>query len=229
MNHETVAGADSSAATSSKEDFVLSFPTDMPVRDIIAKGKEQGIDISESYAYKVRRGATKKGKAAGLGKAKPARGKAPKAAKAAKAAKPAKAAKATAPKAAKKSVTKRDFVLKFPSDMPAADVVAEAVKAGVDLKVGYVHEVRSSVRKKGSKPGKPGRPRKNPAPAAAAPAPKAPRASKAGKAAASPAASEAVSDDVKAFRTLVLKLGFVQAQNLLSDLQSRYNALVNAS
>ena len=82
-----------------KTAFVMGLPRDMSAREVVAKGKAQGIKLSEAHVYKIRStskgGATKK--AAKGGAAKKA-AKAP-AKKAAKKAAPAK-------KAAKKKASK---------------------------------------------------------------------------------------------------------------------------
>jgi hypothetical protein len=40
--------------TVNKTQFVKSLPSDMPAKDVIAKGKEQGISLTEAYVYSIR-------------------------------------------------------------------------------------------------------------------------------------------------------------------------------
>lgn len=47
--------------TMSKADFVRSLPNDLPVREVLAKAKEAGLSISETYAYGVRAAGKNKG------------------------------------------------------------------------------------------------------------------------------------------------------------------------
>ena len=42
---------------------------------------------------------------------------------------------------------KIDFVLSLPLDMPAPDVSAKAKDAGLEIKPGYVHTIRSASKK----------------------------------------------------------------------------------
>lgn len=44
---------------------------------------------------------------------------------------------------------KNAFILSQPFDIPAKAVVREAIGAGIKIKAGYVHIVRSAARKKG--------------------------------------------------------------------------------
>jgi hypothetical protein len=46
-------------------------------------------------------------------------------------------------------VKKNAFILSQPFDVPAKAVVREAIGAGIKIKAGYVHVVRSAARKKG--------------------------------------------------------------------------------
>ncbi len=82
-----------------KTAFVMGLPRDMSAREVVAKGKAQGIKLSEAHVYKIR--STSKGgaKKASKGMASKKAAKAP-AKKAAKKAAPAK--KAGKKKAAKK-------------------------------------------------------------------------------------------------------------------------------
>lgn len=58
----------------SKTAFVLSLPLDMPAKDVIAKGKAQGLKLTEAYIYSIRSKA--KGR---VGKPAARRGRPPKA------------------------------------------------------------------------------------------------------------------------------------------------------
>jgi hypothetical protein len=75
-----------------KTAFVMGLPRDMSAREVVAKGKAQGIKLSEAHVYKIRStskgGATKKAAKGGAAKkAAPAKKAAKKAAPAKKAAK----------------------------------------------------------------------------------------------------------------------------------------------
>lgn len=52
-------------------------------------------------------------------------------------------------------MSKSEFVRKYPFDMPAAEVVAAAKKAGIKLTSGLVNVVRTADRKKAREQGKP--------------------------------------------------------------------------
>ena len=68
-----------------KTAFVMGLPRDMSAREVVAKGKAQGIKLSEAHVYKIR--STSKGGAAKKAAKAPAKKAAKKAAPAKKAAK----------------------------------------------------------------------------------------------------------------------------------------------
>ena len=60
--------------------------------------------------------------------------------------------KKTAPTSTKKPMTKAAFVRSLPATMSAADVVAEAQRAGIKISPAHVYVIRSNANKSGKKP-----------------------------------------------------------------------------
>ena len=124
----------------SKTSFVLGLAMDLPAKEVVAKAKEEGIELSEKYVYEVRaaqRAKTGKpkarrgaGKVAGRGPGRPRKVVSEKAPAAAKVAR-----KVRGPK--------REFVLSQPSSMTATEVVEAAKKRGMSLTANYVYNLRS--------------------------------------------------------------------------------------
>jgi uncharacterized lipoprotein YddW (UPF0748 family) len=59
--------------------------------------------------------------------------------------------KKTAPTSTKKHMTKAAFVRSLPATMSAAQVVAEAHKAGIKISAAHVYVIRSNANKSGKK------------------------------------------------------------------------------
>jgi len=188
----------------SKTSFVLGLAMDLPAKEVVAKAKEEGIDLSEKYVYEVR--AAQRAK---TGKPKVRKGAAKTAARRGPG-RPKKSAAEKAPAAGKTSRKvrgpKREFVLSQPSSMTATEVVEAAKQRGMSLTANYVYNLRSG---KGT-----------PAPKAAA------------KASPPRAAVEAVgltrgSIDAQ-FVTLALELGLARAADLLERVRSQARQLTSA-
>ena len=131
--------------------YILSLPTTLGPKAVVAKAKEKGYVTSEKNVHRVRSAKRKSGAA-------PA---------AAKKASPPKAARKSAPKAtakrgAKGGVNKSAFVRGLATSMSAKDVVDKAKAAGITLSEKYVYNVRASHRTRGASAPKrgPGRPPK---------------------------------------------------------------------
>jgi hypothetical protein len=107
----------------SKAGFVRSMPADMPPKEVSEKAKEAGIILSPKNISTIRA----KDRARGKG-----------------------APKASSPKKGtpKKGRTKTAFVLEFPFDLHARDVVAKAKSQGIVLTEKHVAAIRSIAKKK---------------------------------------------------------------------------------
>jgi len=189
-----------------KTSFVLSFPPDVPAKEVVAKGAEQGISLTEKGVYKTRFLARSKLKKAGQ-----------------------KAVKKTPPKAASKKAPKAQtkgkrgpgdgsgsaFVRAQPTSMKAGEVVAAAAAKGISITPGLVYSVRAAAKKAGAK------------------ATKSP-ASSTGKrrgrppAAAAKAASQVVvgGDREKQLIQLALDLGLSRSVELIEGIRAKINSLV---
>jgi hypothetical protein len=119
-----------------KTAFVLGLPRDLSAKEVVAKGKAQGIVLSEAHVYKIRSTAKSKG-------GTPARSSAA-----------SSASKASS--GGSSASSKRDFVLSFPAGTPAAEILTKAKSQGIGLSKAYLYTIRSSAGVKGT--GKRGRP-----------------------------------------------------------------------
>ncbi len=108
--------------------FILSLPPDVPVKDVLAKAKANGIEVTVGNVYRVRRlpAATK-------ATTKPGR----------PSSRPASAPRPTA-------LSKSDFIRSVPASTPAREVVAQARNVGLDLDVHYVYKIRAAAGSKGA-------------------------------------------------------------------------------
>jgi hypothetical protein len=129
-------GSTKKSKEQSKADFVLGLPKDLPRKEVVAKGKEAGITLTENYVSQVR--STRGTKSATKAKAKttPER---------------------PAAKNGSDSAQKAGFVAKFPATKPATEIVKEARKAGLTMSEKFVYRLRrngkGSPRKKRAKEG----------------------------------------------------------------------------
>jgi uncharacterized protein (DUF433 family) len=114
----------SNPATISKSDFIRQQPASMSVAEVVAKGKAEGLKLSDSLVYMVR------GPKSGKGKTKSAGAK-----------KAPVAAKAPAP------MSRADFVRQYPN-LSAKEIVAEAKTAGLKLVESNVYDTRKYDDKK---------------------------------------------------------------------------------
>ncbi len=107
-----------------KADFVRSMPTDMSAKDVIAKGKEAGISLTEDAVYKTRSLDKKRTKKKSSGKAKTGAKK---------------GAAASSPGRRGKSPDKKNRVLELRAQNPdwTADQIAKAAKCSTT----YVYSV----------------------------------------------------------------------------------------
>jgi hypothetical protein len=127
-----------------KADFVRSIGLDVRAKDVVQRAEAAGFSLSEAYVYGVRKGMSAKG-----GSAKAA---APKGARPA----PAKPAAAPAVKrgpSGPRAGSKKAFVLSFPGDTPARDILEAASAKGMEMSAGYVYWVRSDATRNGRKIG----------------------------------------------------------------------------
>jgi hypothetical protein len=120
-----------------KTAFVLGLPRDLSAKEVVAKGKAQGIVLSEAHVYKIRSTAKSKGGPAARSSTSSSS-----------------AAKASS--GGSSASSKRDFVLGFPAGTPAAEILAKAKTQGIGLSKAYLYTIRSSAGVKGT--GKRGRP-----------------------------------------------------------------------
>lgn len=191
-----------------KTSFVLSFPSDVPAKEVVAAGAAQGISLSEKGVYKTRY---------------LSRNKAPKAAKKAPAKAAPKAAK-KAPKAPKKAGKRGPgdgsgsaFIRQQPVSMKAGEVVAAAAKQGITITPGLVYSVRASMKKSGIK------------------APKAPSTTPSGKRRGRPPSAGKAAPQVvvvaggekeKQLISLALDLGLGRAIDLIEDFKAKIGSLI---
>ncbi|MFI5296825.1 MAG: hypothetical protein ACHREM_01895 [Polyangiales bacterium] len=174
--------ATAAAKPQTKTAFVLGFPRETPVADVVAKGKAAGFAISVDHVHKIRSVAkvsAKKKRAAKKAAKAPTAAKAKKQTAKSRAKKPGakkgapKAIAAAAPKSNVAFGSKKAFVESMPRTTPASEVVAAGKKQGIVLSTGYIYVLRSKSAAKGPKGSTkrgPGRPKgsKNKAPAATA-------------------------------------------------------------
>lgn len=125
-----------------KADFVRSIGLDVRAKDVVQKAAAAGFSLSEAYVYGVRK---EMGSRAPAGKS----------AEKAKNTKNAKPAAPSAPAPAKRGPSgpragsKKAFVLSFPTDTPARDILAAAATKGMEMSAGYVYWVRSDATRNG--------------------------------------------------------------------------------
>lgn len=184
-----------------KADFILQQPADMPIPDLIAKGKEAGMDLTPEYVRKVRQ--TK-----GAGAAPEA---APAAAPSMKKTVGRKAPPKRGPGRRRAGGTnKAEFVRRMPANMAASEVVKAAIKEGIDLDADYVYKVRHAQRQR-EKEARSRVTAAKAAPVATVESPKEPAAS---------------ADAATRFRKLVLELGFARSRDLLQQLEKGLSELI---
>lgn len=194
-----------SKPAANKADFVRKFPTLSP-KDVVAKGKAEGITFNEHYVYNVR-----------AKRRTPAKGK--------QAAKKVAASKVLTAKTtpAKTSVTmsKSDYVRKFPS-LSAKDLAAKAKAEGLKIEPVLVYKVRGYDKKaKAKKRAAAKKPAITPAvvkPVTVA-KPAAPVASRA------PAGTARIEDLLRAAASA---LGFGRALEVIREEQARLMAVLGA-
>jgi hypothetical protein len=109
--------------------FILSLPTSLPAKEVLAKAKARGIKTSENNVHRVRRIHGRSRKAIAKAQAGGAAPVAPK--------------PAALPVGPRVAPTKSSFVRGFPLNTPAKQIVQKAVAAGIELDVRYVHKVQS--------------------------------------------------------------------------------------
>jgi hypothetical protein len=127
-----------------KADFVRSMGLDVRAKDVVQRAEAAGFSLSEAYVYGVRKGMSAKGGASKSAAAhKGARPAPPKAAA------PAVKRGPTGPRAG----SKKAFVLSFPGDTPARDILEAASAKGMEMSAGYVYWVRSDATRNGRKIG----------------------------------------------------------------------------
>jgi hypothetical protein len=150
-----------------KADFVRSIGLDVRAKDVVQRAEASGFSLSEAYVYGVRKEMAASGAAKAADKNK-----------AVKPGRPTAAPLAPLPPAKRgpsgpRAGSKKAFVLSFPNDTPARDILAAASLKGMEMSAGYVYWVRSDATRNGRKAGllPVARPTSAPArPAASAPA-----------------------------------------------------------
>ncbi len=180
--------------------FILSLPTTLPAKEVLAKAKAKGIKTSENNVHRVRRI---------HGRSRQAIAKAQASVAAPSAVKPV--TPAAGPGVA---LTKSSFVRGFALNTPAKQIVQKAVAAGVDLDVRYVHKVQSR-----SKPSAAKRPSARPAVAVAASARVSPARSS-GPATSAPASVEAL------LRAIAAEIGLGRAVEILQGERATVRAVL---
>lgn len=125
-----------------KADFVRSMGLDVRAKDVVQRAEAAGFSLSEAYVYGVRKGMT----------AKPAAGK-PAAAKAKAPVKAPATGGAKRGPSGPRAGSKKAFVLSFPGNTPARDILEAASAKGMEMSAGYVYWVRSDATRNGRKIG----------------------------------------------------------------------------
>jgi len=126
-----------------KTAFVLSFPSTVPAKEVVARGKEEGVALTERAVYKTRYLAKVRAQKAGkkaIAKASPPA--APKAVKA-KGRRGAGDGRASA------------LIRETPLEVKANEVVAAARAQGIALTSSLVYSVRAQMKRGGKRPGAP--------------------------------------------------------------------------
>ena len=115
-------GRPMSAATK----FVLSLPPDLPVKEVIAKARANGIELAPGNVYRIRRLPPMKAAAKVSGRPS---------------SRPVAAARAT-------DLSKSEFIRSISADTPAKEVVVRARAAGLAFDQTYVYKIRAAAQKK---------------------------------------------------------------------------------
>lgn len=185
-----------------KTAFVLSFSPDTPAKEVVAKGAEGGIQLSEKGVHKTRYLARSKGSKGARTPAKKAPTKAP--AKVAKVPKKGKRGRGDGRGSA--------FIRSMPPEMRASEVVAAAAKEGISITAGLVYSVRGAAKKGGAKAGgqATGKRRGRP-PKAARPTAK---------------IGTGGSDRERQLLALALDLGLARSVELIEDLKAKIGSLI---
>jgi|GEM_PF-3441990 len=139
-----VAASAAETGKRTKTDFVLSFAHDVPAKLVVARGKEEGISLTERAVYKTRYLAKRRANKAGK--------------KAAVTAAPA----ASAPAVLKGRGGRRDgrasaLIRSTPFDVKASALVAEAKAKGIPLTASLVYAVRAQMKRSGQVARAPGK------------------------------------------------------------------------
>ena len=143
-----------------KADFVRGIPLDVRAKDVVQQAKDAGFSLSEAYVYGVRKtSAPKAASARGADRTKTAR---PAPAAVSSKRPPARRGGARGP-SGPRAGSKKAFVLSFPSDTPARDILAAAQTKGMEMSAGYVYWVRSDATRNGRKAAPAARPAGRPA------------------------------------------------------------------
>jgi post-segregation antitoxin (ccd killing protein) len=122
-------------AAGSKSAFVLSLPSDTSAKDVVAKAKEKGIEISEAHVYTIRSTAKRgPGKPKGRPAKKAGRGR-------------ARASNGAAP-------SKAEFVRSLPPGTSYAEASEKAKAVGINLSKAYYYVLKSEQKKKGGTTGR---------------------------------------------------------------------------
>lgn len=120
-----------------KADFVRSIGLDVRAKDVVQKAASAGFSLSEAYVYGVRKEMGSKSSPSKPGDK----------ARAAKTAQPA--APVRRGPSGPRAGSKKAFVLSFPTDTPARDILEAASAKGMEMSAGYVYWVRSDATRTG--------------------------------------------------------------------------------
>ena len=193
---------------SSERLFIESLPRSVAPRDVVAKAKAIGLTIKLKKVYRVR--------AATASPAPSASTKAAPKAAAAVTSQPGAAPPAGAPAAPVAKVSpKAAFILSFPRDTKARDIIAAGAKKGLAVSANYISIVRAGGRKKKAAKGASSAPKKKALVTTAA----APVSTIRTPAAASPSSEKALVD-------IVLDIGLDRVTAIVADLRKKLEALL---
>ena len=120
--------AKKTAPKMSKGEFVRSLPASTSAKKSVAKAREKGITLSESYFYKLNSTSGAKGKPSSVRRSRKTSG-----------------------------VNKTAWVLSQPMEMGPTEVAAKGKAAGISITPAYVSTIRSKDKREGGRQRQPGR------------------------------------------------------------------------
>lgn len=119
-----------------KSEWIRQQPASLTAKELVAKAKKEGIEITDAQVYTTRSAAKKAKSESAPAKGKPGR-------------KPSTAAVATSEK-----INKSAWIRQQPATLSAKEVVEKAQTAGIEISLAQVYTARSTAGAPKSKPGR---------------------------------------------------------------------------